>query len=664
MNLFTKIAMRFGYIPKEAIKKSSTWSKVWLKANESSLLGNNITKPYSQHWAVYLAISKIATNIARVPFVIYQGEKQIENHPILDLLSQPNPQLSRFQLWEATAVFLNLKGEAFWFLGKSRGQAAGTTTMPAMIWVFHPDRFRPAVNNDGNIIGWVYKGKIPLKLEEVIHFKFFNPYDDIRGLAPLESARITMETDYDALLYNRNFFKNSAEPSGILRTENSVTDDQFKRLLAMWEGRHKGQGRAHKVALLEGGLEYQKIGVSQRDMEFLEQRKFSLEEILGVYGVPKSIALTQDLRYATAMVQRKAFWIDTLLPQMKLITEKLQSEFFSRFAPGLTGIFDTDGIEELRDDLKTKTEVAEKLWKLGFTGNEINQRLDLGFEEQPWRDTWWAPINLLPVQDAGPQPKALSVETPQLKAPSRGDVFRNQFLAAQRSVENLFYSKIKRFFFEQRGRVLSLMNKSIKGALTDEQEFIARIGADWKNEDDKLKLVSKPLYEEAITTGAQIALDTMDLGIDFDLINPESLTNLEARINRLSKINDTMWEAIRSEIHGGMTEGESLDQVSDRIRRVYNMASNRSKTIARTETAGAMNEAGYDQYKLHGVKQKRWLVAHDENVRESHMAAGEQGRIKIADTFSNGLQYPGDPNGGPEEVINCRCTLEPIIKEI
>lgn len=665
MSFIERIAQRLGYIP---TVKSTGWDKAWLRAIESQLTGNKVTKPYQQHWAVYLAISKIAINIAQTPFVLYRKDEPVLEHPVIDLFTRPNPQLSLFQLWEATAIFLNLKGECFWLLEESRGQAAGTSLLPANIWIFNPDRFKHALDADGNITGWVYRGRIPLSMDKVIHFKFFNPYDDLRGLAPLEASRITMETDYSAILYNRSFFKNSAEPSGVLKTAGALTDEQFKRLLAQWEARHRGESSAHRVAILEGGLDYDNVSLSHKDMAFLDQRKFSLEEILGVYGVPKSIALTGELRYATALVQRKAFWNDTLLPQMALIREKLAAEFFLRFAPDVTGRFDTDQIEELREDLKEKTETAKRLWGMGFTANEINDRLGMGFEKKPWRDRWWVPISLVPVDVAETPPEERSrtaadrgrTAEERKEKDARREAFRRRFLLRQQSLEGTFQSKIKRYFFEQRKRVLAILEGK-KGA-KDADEIISEIGLIWNGEEDRLSLMARPMYEAAVAAGGTLALDSLGQLIDFDLKKPEALEVLEARVNRIKEINQTLWRQLRSAIRDGFDAGETLDQIAERIRNLYNTAANRSKTIARTETAGCMNEASFREYASNGVQLKRWITAHDEKVRHTHMAAEAQGPILMTQAFSNGLKYPGDPEGGAGEVINCRCTIAPEVE--
>jgi SPP1 gp7 family putative phage head morphogenesis protein len=109
----------------------------------------------------------------------------------------------------------------------------------------------------------------------------------------------------------------------------------------------------------------------------------------------------------------------------------------------------------------------------------------------------------------------------------------------------------------------------------------------------------------------------------------------------------------------GQAEGESIDDIASRIKKVYTEAGNRAKTIARTETGCAINSGAYQYYKAveeveNVTVMKEWITAGDENVRDSHvMVDGET--VHLDGVFANGLMYPNDPDGDASEVINCRC---------
>ena len=83
--------------------------------------------------------------------------------------------------------------------------------------------------------------------------------------------------------------------------------------------------------------------------------------------------------------------------------------------------------------------------------------------------------------------------------------------------------------------------------------------------------------------------------------------------------------------------------------------------IARTESTGAVNGGSEAYYKEAGVMKKEWLTARDEHVRETHKAIeGEE--VPTNADFSNGLAYPGDMKGAADEIVNCRCTIKPVVR--
>ena len=157
----------------------------------------------------------------------------------------------------------------------------------------------------------------------------------------------------------------------------------------------------------------------------------------------------------------------------------------------------------------------------------------------------------------------------------------------------------------------------------------------------------------ATAIGLEAGVETLRAGAASDLLN--------SRLNRITGIPDTIRRNISSQISEGFRTGESLQQIEQRIKNVYTFTGNRAKTIARTETAGVINEAAHTVFADNGVAGKRWITAGDDKVRETHVGAAADGVIPIDQNFSNGLAYPGDPNGSAGEVINCRCALVPEV---
>jgi len=157
--------------------------------------------------------------------------------------------------------------------------------------------------------------------------------------------------------------------------------------------------------------------------------------------------------------------------------------------------------------------------------------------------------------------------------------------------------------------------------------------------------------------------------LSFSLQSPEVLAAIDKRAGHLAKLvgkttSDNILAAIRAAELAGLSVKETgrLVQAS-----VYNevITDARSRTIARTESAGAMSQGTWDQARADGIYlSKEWLAFDDAKTRETHTACMAQGRIPFNDRFDNGLAYPLDPAGEAAEVINCRCVLAPYITSV
>jgi HK97 family phage portal protein len=153
-----------------------------------------------------------------------------------------------------------------------------------------------------------------------------------------------------------------------------------------------------------------------------------------------------------------------------------------------------------------------------------------------------------------------------------------------------------------------------------------------------------------------------ELGVSFDLANPRVTEAVRGRVTKLSgNVADTTLRQLRAIIAAGREAGQSPVQVAQAIRAgVFDPAitARRAGVIARTETMGALNEGEWLAAVESGVMQsKAWLRQPDSKVRDTHVACAEQGWVAMTAPFSNGLQYPHDPTGSAEEVVECRCAL-------
>lgn len=350
---------------------------------------------YSQVVWVYACVSTIATAVAGAPLKTYRqtakSVEEISDNRLARLLFDVNPHISSYDLWEATASFLELSGNCYWEIERD---AEG---VPSAIYPMRPDRVKIVPDKSDFVKGYIYEvngRSVSLDADDVIHFKYFNPANEYYGLGPIAAIRNSIIVDQYSVAYNKAFFKNGAHPGGVLETESSLSDETFNRLRKQWEEGHKGTSRAHRIAVLEDGLKYKPIGLSPRDMEFLNQRKFCREEICAVFKVPPAlVGIYEYANYANADQQNRSFWEKTIVPKMRKLEQKLNNSLVPMFGQqGSDGgrvfvRFDTSAVEALKENEDVKSQVQERLVRAGImTINEIRRLENL--PPVPWGDTW------------------------------------------------------------------------------------------------------------------------------------------------------------------------------------------------------------------------------------------------------------------------------------
>ena len=649
----------------DTIGREKNWDDIFLKAKAyNSLTGNGVTEPYSQSAWVYRAVNSISSNIPQAPFRIYDSNKQPlpETNSIVQLFQNPNPFQSYFEWMESIVSFLNLNGEAFIYMVPSIGQRIGTRNLPAELWSLNPKLVQHA-EDEGRIVGWTY-GNMPIELDEMIHLKMFNPsHSSFRGMSPITALRQELEADFSAAKFNNSFFKNGAVPNGVITTDKEVQIDikTLRKLKKEWYSNHGGAENAHKTAFLLNGMKYNTMQITQKDMEWMEGRKFSRESIMAIFGVNSFVAgfySDGTITRATALASMRAFWENTLIPQMIRIEQKLKSKFFMRFSnDGTCGRFDTSEIPAFQAMFTENVDAAQKLFQIGHTRNEINQRLNLQMPEDDIDgDIRYLPMNLVPIgEDEGGVPEK-SIE-PKVEKAEKQNMIQRNYLIIQGKMEKKFESKLKRYLFDLRKEALRIVNNVQKALTADEEaELMALLNGLF--DGGELQVAMEPVYTETARQAGEHAFDV--LGITREFIINENV--LKARMNYIKGVNDTLFEEIRSNVYEGIKSGETIPEISSRVKSSFNVASNRAKIIARTETASLMSAQTQDVYKSEGVKMKQWIATIDEKTRESHIQ--QNGQIVPMNTaFSNGLMFPGDSdNGPPEEVINCRCVLVPVVE--
>jgi HK97 family phage portal protein len=315
----------------------------------------NQIRLYTQQPLVHIAVSKIARAGAMVELDVYAlrgGQKRaIPNHPIEQLLRRPNRRQSRFQLMETTIGFLQLTGNAYWYLASDSGGP------PDQIYILRPDRVRikPGVSAEQPIAAYVYTVNnvdIPLDPDQVIHFKRFHPGSDLYGLSPIEAAALEIQGDSAMARWNTAYFgKEMAIPAGVVSIKNTISDGDFESIQKQWQQSYGGTRR--KTAFIRGAdVTFQPIGTNHQEMDFGAGRQFNKELVMLVWGIPPGI-LDKNATEANALAGYEVFTRDTLYPAMVEIADTLTLALAPFYADHLViearDIRTKDGTNTLRE---------------------------------------------------------------------------------------------------------------------------------------------------------------------------------------------------------------------------------------------------------------------------------------------------------------------------
>jgi HK97 family phage portal protein len=304
---------------------------------------------YGQLGTLFAIVSNLAGGTARAEWCLYRkrtdarrryGEAQddrieVRQHQALKVLERPNPFMPRQEFVETGQQHVDLTGEA-WIVVERVGQRAdGSGGIPVGMWPVRPDRMAPVPDPEEFLSGYVYTGpdgeKIPLGIDEVIMIRMPDPSDPYRGLGPLASVRTDVEAARAATEWNRNFFRNSALPGGLIEVDKQLSDTEFATMLTRWRESHKGVSNAHRVGILEQG-KWRDRQMSMRDMEFTALRGISREVIREAYSYPKFLlGEPEGSNRASAMAAEYVEARRLLVPRLERWKAALNYDFLPMF---------------------------------------------------------------------------------------------------------------------------------------------------------------------------------------------------------------------------------------------------------------------------------------------------------------------------------------------
>lgn len=289
---------------------------------------------YSESGWLYACTNKIAQSVSEAKIsatkTLRNGNvKVINDSKVLELLKKPNPFQSQYEFMELTDMLLSLTGKAFWYIAKDNNNN------PVELWIMSSQYVSIVPDEEQFIKGYVYNAtgeNIPLEPDEVIFFNIPDPYDMYNGIGPAQAAGFAIETDKYTNKWNRNFFFNNATPDTVVFADGTMDDDTYDRVKASWNEAFGGVDNARKTAILEQVKDVKMLTTTARDMDFVNLKNTTRDEILAIFGVPKVLlGMTENVNRATAETAKEIFDENVVQPRLQRITDKINNELVPLF---------------------------------------------------------------------------------------------------------------------------------------------------------------------------------------------------------------------------------------------------------------------------------------------------------------------------------------------
>jgi HK97 family phage portal protein len=299
---------------------------------------------------VYRCVSLTARSAASVPWKLYKGEEEVEDHPLLSLLKAPSPRQGRASFIEAVVAYLLLSGNSYVEALSLSGQE------PTELYPLRPDRMKVIPSHNGDIAGYVYSvngQEYSLNGEHILHLKHFHPLNDWYGMSPMEAIAGAIDQHNAVSAHNLSLLQNGARPSGALILRHGqhhpyLTQQQRKEFASLIQDGLVGESNSGCVVLIEGDYTWQELGMRLKDLDFIEGKKLSAREISQAYGVPPMlVGVSGDSTYANYREARFHFWEDTVLPVVDMVIEAFNQWLAPRFDPNLRFVCAIDTIPAL-----------------------------------------------------------------------------------------------------------------------------------------------------------------------------------------------------------------------------------------------------------------------------------------------------------------------------
>ena len=676
---------------------------------------------------VFSANQVIADECSRVRIkLIHKQEdgddEEVFNHPVLDLLNNPNAALTSKQLWNLYYSYLNLTGEAYILkLDRSGKPLTNQKELPTALYPLPSHLVQFNLNEFDLMKSTITYAGNTYPLTAVLRDINPDPENFYQGMSIVRKASLTIDTDIQMKRWNNKMFKNNGRPGSVVSFPQALSDDDYKRAKQMFNEQYSGTGNAFRNIILDNGATVTPYMMSQQDLDFLASKAFTRDEILAMFKVSTSnLGIVEDTNRASATTQEYGFRKRCVVPRLEQFKDFINMRLLN---PIYHGEYMIDFEDVLPEDTERKLNEANAGINKWLTIDEVREMYDLeplpnGLGEKIYANMGLVPLDELSMlnerepttpqneperpsdgededeSDQTPETPQNAPETPEMdidpeeaKAIARkkiGDEKADRYEVRRKKYIKMLSRTSRKMFNEQKADAIKWIDensgelKSINFKKGWADEIINWSG--YKKDFAKSVNAILSMIVEEVGTDEFNRLIAID---DDRTFNPyeTSITNyLKDNAMRNSKeVNDETRKQLQATLKEGISLGETIEKLKTRVMSVFGTASTeRAYTIALTESANAQNYADVEAWKqCGGVIAKEWYSAEDVSVcgfcrpldgkriklDEEFYEKGERATFTDAKGHEHTMKLDYRSIGEPPLHPNCRCVLLPVMED-
>lgn len=619
-----------------------------------------IKEGYKMAVPIYRGIRAMIQAASGIPWVVLDvNGEQIPNHPFTIAWAHPNPEFSGQDNMEYIVAHMIL-------VGASYVRPIYDTKQPREFWIEMPDHIQPIPSSDRNkwLDGWQYTDELGVKhrvaKEAFIQFKQIDPGNFYTGMGAILPAGRVIDIYNEGLDTQKVSMQNRGMPSGHLFPEEPMNPEQFDKFKRKFEDNYLEKSNRRMPWLYPNKMNWIESSMTPVELDYNNSLWTNIRQIASAIGIdPWWLGDREHSTYNNVQEARRSLYEDNALPMLDDIKATLNLKVAPLYGDNITIAYDVSNIAALRDDSGKKTEQATRLWAMGVPFQQINSNLELGFDEFPGWGRSYLPFSVAPVMESGLPEIVDEPETTGAKS-LHMDMTEEQKVAEWKRIDSRrigWWGVLEKRFEPLYTKLGSAVAKN-PDSLDD---VFKSLSPEWEK---TLTAITLTLIEDfGKQTADRLKTNNQLLEFKFDPFSAAIKAWATAHAAESVKtIMKTQQSAMHDLITYGISNNLSNTQIAKSIKQFYtDNARSLAMRVARTETAIA---AGYGQSaagKQSGANKRRWLSSRDDRVRDAHVALDGQ-TVGIDEQYSNGMAHVGDPAGGPENIINCRC-VEQFFKE-